>query len=410
MRGTVRLLLFVVGPWWLATGCAGGYIARTAQVRQAWQAGEPKLAVTMLDEAWTSGPSEKDKLLYLFDKGMLLHAAGEWEASIKVLAEADDLAQKLNFTSVSEEAGSVLVNESVRAYRGEDFERLMVSVLQALNYAQLGKDEDALVEIRRCNERLEKMVSDEKKPYEQLAIARYLGGVLYEDQQDWDAAAIDYLKAGELSRQLKGPAAEPLLRLAKKTAREDIYQALLKRYPQVEHAPVPSTQGQVVVIAEVGEAPEKEAGTAPGIGLAIPEYRGGSGWAPLAKLTVDGQAFEAATVTSVDAVARLHLQDRIGKLVARAVAGTAVKAGAAAAVGVLTKSSEAGVATFALLMAVTNHADLRSWLSLPAEFQVMRAPLKPGTYVLTVTVGGQRFTREAEVKAGRVSVVVVRAF
>jgi hypothetical protein len=415
MGSGVRLLAAVVGPLLLSTGCAGGYIARTAQVREAWGAGEPKMAADRLDAIWATDKNDKDKLLYLFDKGMLLHAAGSWEESIKVLAEADELAQKLNFTSVSEEAGALLANESVRAYRGEDFERLMISVLQALNYAQLGRDEDALVEIRRCNERLEKMVSDEKKPYEQLAIARYLGGVLYEDQKDWDAAAIDYLKAGQSSKQLRGAAAEPLLRLAKKTARDDAYQALLKRYPQVEHEPMATTEGQVVVIAEVGEAPHKESTQARGrnnqtLGLAVPQYRYSMRDAPLAKLTVEGQVYEASTVTSVDEVARLHLNDRIGKLLARAFASTAIKAGAAAAVGVLTKSEAVGVATFAVLMAVSNHADLRSWLSLPAEFQVARARLKPGKYTLTISVGGQRYTREAEVKAGRISVVVIRVF
>ncbi len=106
----------------------------------------------------------------------------------------------------------------------------MISVLQALNYAQLGKDEDALVEVRRVNERLQKMIVDEKKPYEQLAIARYLGGVLYEDQRDWDAAYIDYAKALKLEPRL-GSLAEPLLRLAKQTGRDDAYESLLQRLP-----------------------------------------------------------------------------------------------------------------------------------------------------------------------------------
>src|SRR5260370_19758892 len=132
------------------------------------------------------------------DRGMILNPAGKYEESVPVWGEADRLSQQLDVVSVSEEAKALLSNERQRAYRGEDFEKLMISVLQALNYAELGKDEDALVEVRRVNERLRKMIVDEKKPYEQLAIARYIGGVLWEDQQDWDAAIIDYLAAPKL--------------------------------------------------------------------------------------------------------------------------------------------------------------------------------------------------------------------
>jgi uncharacterized protein len=159
-------------------GCAGDYVARTRGVRQAYEAGDTEKA---LQQIRPERKSPKDQLLALLDEGMVLHAGGRWEESIKVLGEADKLSQQLDVVSVSEEAATLLTNERERAYRGEDFEKLMISVLQALNYAGLGKEEDALVEVRRVNERMRKMIVDEKKPYEQLAFARYLGGVLYED-------------------------------------------------------------------------------------------------------------------------------------------------------------------------------------------------------------------------------------
>src|SRR5262249_2422103 len=159
--------------------CAGDYVARTSGMRQAYQSYDYNRALSDA-EGEIKGP-DVDRLLALLDKGMILHAAGRYQESIGVLADADRLSQQLDVVSISEEAKTLLSNERERAYRGEDFEKLMISVLQALNYAELGKDEDALVEVRRVNERLRKMIVDEKKPYEQLAIARYLGGVFWED-------------------------------------------------------------------------------------------------------------------------------------------------------------------------------------------------------------------------------------
>ncbi|MGZ6139088.1 MAG: hypothetical protein ACXWLA_00375, partial [Myxococcaceae bacterium] len=45
-----------------------------------------------------------DTLLAMMDEGMVLHASGQLEQSIQVLAQADKLSERLDFTSVSEEA------------------------------------------------------------------------------------------------------------------------------------------------------------------------------------------------------------------------------------------------------------------------------------------------------------------
>jgi hypothetical protein len=409
MRFLVSIIAASIGASSLV-GCAGDYVARTRGVRQAYESGTPAAAIQQLDAvAPKEGEDSIDKLLFLLDKGMILHAAGEWEKSIAVLGAADELSKQLDFTSLSEEAGTLLSSERQRVYRGEDFEKLMISVLQALNYAQLGKDEDALVEIRRCNERLLKMISDEKKPYEQLAIARYLGGVLYEDQNELDSAFIDYAEADKLGGGL-GHLAEPLLRLAKKTEREDAYLSLLKRYPDVPHPPLGKDEGQVVVVVEAGRSPVKESSRrSEGAELfVVPVYRDRLG-TPRTVIEVDNRPREAVTVTSLDAVAKVHLDDRIGKLVAKAVASTVVKAGVAAGAAALTKSEEVGALTF-LLLTLLNEADTRSWLSLPAEFQLARMRLPAGKHEITVRAGGQSSRHSVEIRSRRISLLVVRSY
>ncbi len=393
-------------------GCASDYVARTHDFRRAYETGNYPRAVELIARE-EKDENSIDRLLVLLDKGMVLHAAGRYEESIKVLAEADKLSQQIDFTSISEEAGTLLTNERQRTYRGEDFEKLMISTLQALNYAGLGKDEDALVEVRRVNERIRKMIAEEKKPYEQLAIARYLGGVLYEDVGEEDSAFIDYNLAHQLQPQL-GSLAEPLVRLAKKTGREDAYDKLRKLYPDVSDEPLGPNEGQIVVIVEAGRAPVKEESNAEqrhhgAVQLvAVPRFRD-RGVPPRARASLGAQEAEAVTVTSISKVAKVHLNDRIGRILARSVASTAIKAGVAAGVGAATNSEALGVLTF-LLLSSTNQSDLRSWLSLPAEFQVARLRAPAGQHELTLRFAGHATTHPVTVKPKRIALVVVRRY
>ena len=405
------LLAAAIAAAFLA-GCATDYVSRTKAVRNAYESYDTDAAKKALEQEFPKDPGN-DKLLVLLDFGMIAHAGGRWEESIGYLSQADRLTGELDVVSVSEEAGALLTNERNRAYRGEDFERLMISVLQALNYAELGKDEDALVEVRRVNERLQKMVSDEKKPYEQLAIARYLGGVLYEDQNDPDNAIIDYQEAQRLQPAL-GELAEPLLRLSKQTQRDQTYEAMKKLYPGVADTPLGPDEGQVVVVVEAGRSPEKETnriennrGPEPEL-IAVPRYRD-RGDVRLASLTVGERSTPAVVVTSLGKVAKVSLEDRIGRTLAKSIAGTVVKAGLSAGVGALTRSKELGVLTF-LLLSLTTQADLRSWLSLPAEFQVARLRLPQGKQTVALDFGGKHSTHEVEIRAGRISLLVVRRY
>ncbi|MBI3181022.1 MAG: hypothetical protein HYZ28_02635 [Myxococcales bacterium] len=393
------------------SGCASDYVARTRDVREAYQAYRHEQALGLIEEELQNGP-QADRLLALMDKGMILHSAGRYEESIRALAEAEQLADSLEIVSVSEEAETLLSNERHRAYRGEDFERLMISTVQALNYARLGKDEDALVEVRRVNERIRKMIAEEKKPYEQLAIARYLGGVIWEDQGEWDSAFIDYHEALRIEPGL-GHLAEPLLRLAKKTGREEAHRELSSRFPGLSHEPIGPEEGQVVVVIEAGLSPQKEPrSTERRRGgeleqLTVPHFRERGG-AKAATVRVKERAVEAVRVTSLEEVAKVHLDDRVDRILARQLASIAVKAGVAAGAGALAKNEKVGLLTFWLLN-LASQPDLRSWLSLPAEFRLARLRLPAGVHSLAVESGGKVTAQEVEVRAGRIAVVVVRS-
>lgn len=412
VRGIARVaFLAAVGTGLLLTGCASDYVARTANVRQAYQTGNYPVALAELQRQQKEG-HDQDTLLYLMDEGMLLHAAGRYQESIPVLARADKLAEQLDVTSVSEEAKSLTTSDREKWYRGEDFEHVMINVLQGLNYACLGKTEDALVEERRVNEKLLKMINEEKKPFQQLAIARYLSGVLYEDQGKLDDALIDYTQAAKLAA-LPPDLAEPLLRIAKVSGRDQRLEELLKQFPGVPAEPLAPGEGQVVVVIEEGLAPQKipddqkQANAATPVTVPVFADRG---QASPPDVSVDGgTAGRAAVVTDLSAVAKIDLNDRIGKLLARQLLGTAVKAGLAVGAAALTKNEGLGLLTFWAL-SLTNQTDLRSWMSLPAQFDLARYRLPAGPHQVTLQQNGQTLTQTVQVQPGRISLWVVRVY
>jgi hypothetical protein len=397
----------------LLTGCAGDYIARTAGYRHAYEVYQYPPAIQGFTNEVQSGP-QIDRLLALMDQGMVLHAAGKFEESIKVLAEADKLSERLDFTSVSEEAKVLLSSERERAYRGEDFEKLMISTLQALNYAQLGKDEDALVEVRRVNERMQRMINEEKKPYEQLAVARYLTGVLWEDQAHADDAFIDYDAANKLAGDL-GSLAEPLVRLAKETGRDDAFRQLRKQYPWVQPQPLARDEGQILVVLEAGKVPVKTNGSRSGGPkaevIAVPVFRDRP-WIRDSQVVLDGDANTAVrptTVTSLEQVAKIHLDHRVDGLIARQFGALAIRTGAAVGVGQATGSEALGLITF-LALSYVNQPDLRSWMSLPAEFQLARFRVPAGVHRLSVVAGGGAREIQVDVQPRRVTLIVLRSY
>lgn len=403
----------------LGTGCAGGYLRQTSDIREAYEASEYEKAIALFAREEKQIRSD-DRLLFLLDKGMVLHSAGKFDESIQVLTEADRLSQQLDVVSVSEEASTLLSNEAERAYRGESFEKLMISVLQALNYASLDKDEDALVEVRRVNERLRKMVVDEKKPYQQLAIARYLSGVLYEDQRQYDDAFLDYKAAYTLQPAL-GDLANALVRTARLAGREDELKELKGVFPQADESKLAPDEGEVLVVVEAGLSPEKHTsnerepvrydsnGKAIGGNLiAVPVYE--DRWTnKSATVALNGIQHRTVVITDLETVSRIDLQDRVGKMMLKSMASTAVKAGIAAGAGAATKSEAVGVLTF-LILSLSNQADTRSWLSLPAEFQLARVKLPAGEQQVVVQYGGSTETYPVKVRPGRITVLPVRRY
>lgn len=252
----------------LLAGCAPS-VNRYLLIETSLRAHDPKGADTIVQLA-EKDYGEKSLVLYGLDRGMTLQLAGNYQQSNVVLERAEDEVDRLYTRRMRTEALAFLTNDTALPYEGDPYEQVLLNVLKALNYAVLGQWQDALVEARRIDHRLN-VLSDQttdKNAYRDDGFARYLTGILYESTGDVNNAFIAYRKAYEtfeatrawshmaVPSQLRAD----LLRTAEAlhfTQELAEYQAL---FPETRWEPGQSLQSlaQVVVISYNGRAPRKE--------------------------------------------------------------------------------------------------------------------------------------------------------
>jgi hypothetical protein len=117
----------------------------------------------------------KNQVLYALDRAMTLHYAGQYEESNRFLERAEQLIDDLFTKSVTAETRAMLSNDLTLPYEGEDFETVMINVVAALNYVLLNQWDDALVEARKVDHKLN-VINDryaKKNVYREDAFARY---------------------------------------------------------------------------------------------------------------------------------------------------------------------------------------------------------------------------------------------
>src|SRR5688572_11539074 len=138
----------------------------------------------------------KTRFLYDVNKGLLLSILGEYEESNSYFEKAFLFGEDYHINYVAE-AASYFSNPNVTAYRGEDHEHLMVLYFKAINFIKMNKPEEALVECRRLNIRLnqlnDKYVSQEK--FQRDAFIHTLMGIIYHSTHDYNNAFIAYRNA-----------------------------------------------------------------------------------------------------------------------------------------------------------------------------------------------------------------------
>jgi uncharacterized protein len=409
---TFFLILFSIA---LFSGCSD-YTTRTSRALLAFQNGDFERASQGYEK---EKESKKDRLLYLIDKGMVLHTAAKYSEAIKVFQEAEDFSENIDFISLSNELASIFTNERIRTYKGEAFERILINVYKAIDYIMLGDIENALVECRRINLKIEKY-NEILKTSQTDPFPRYVSGILFEANGDINDAYIDYKFTYRIDPSFYFLARD-LLSLSKRLGFIDEYEDWAKIFG-TKNSHFPSSKeasGELILIYECGKSPEKistEMGAAAQV-IPVPIYNDRPSQTSYAEIWIDEKLVSKTYLLSdIGRLSKEYLNRRVGEYVARGIARLAVKTGAAVAVGKYVDKDLGILVGLALLL--TNRADLRSSLTLPENIQLARIQLKEGKYDIELRFRGKfggysinsKLFKDVEIKKGKKSFLNFRSF
>lgn len=371
--GVKKLFVLVA----LVSGCAS-YQTKVGAARNQMQNGHADEAAKMLEPlAMKDGD---DQLVYLLDYAMALQVAGRYDDSIKAFLKSSDLAEIKDYHSISRVAGSILLNEGMVQYKGEDYEKLLIHVFLAQNYLMKNNFSDAMVEIRALNTMLDKYRLEAKRDYEQNPFAIYLSAILWESDRKWDDAYIAYKQVYKLHPDIP-LLKEDLVRTSLAARRQDEHADWKKTFPdvKVEKWWKDPLMGELVVIYQQGKGPVKLPNPA---FIRVPKLYPVHTSTSVARLEIDGVgSFDSEPIYSIQDTAIKTLDDAYAGLVAKRVAGIATKAVVADQVG--KKDPLLGQLAW-IGMNLMDQADLRQWSTLPESLQVIRVPLKSGDYHIHV--------------------------
>ncbi|MCD4744743.1 MAG: hypothetical protein K8R58_00410 [Bacteroidales bacterium] len=408
----------------IAGGCAT-YYKKTLKFQEFILNGELEKAKKYLDKN-DKDKTNKNKLLYYMYSGWVSWMMDMNKESNSAFAKADNIIedQKKNYGL---EALSLISNPSVKPYKPEDFEIVLINYFKALNYLNTGQYNEALVECRKINIKLNQLndkYKEHKNRYSDDAFAHVIMGLIYDANKEYNDAFIAYRNAVEvyeksylknfnikIPEQLKWD----LLRAAYRTGfYEELHEFEKKFNLKYEHKS--GRGGELVFIWQNGLVPVKsewsinftkidgEGGMVifanNDMGIAFPFYIGDksddekSAFAELSFLRVAfpkylerKPVFKSAEISAnnnkyplylaedINSIAFKTLHDRMLREMANSLLRLATKK--AMETAVRNENQDAGAA-IGIINALTEKADTRNWQTLPYEIYYTRIFLPEG--------------------------------
>jgi tetratricopeptide (TPR) repeat protein len=431
----------------LVSGCGLNMEKHYQKMRAQLVSGHYDDASKYIDSVKQEFYSKDNRLLYYMDKGMVLSLGKRYEESNQFLEKAKATAEELWTESISANALAWVTTDNSMPYQGEDFEKVLINFVSALNYIGLGNYEAARVEARQVTEKLELYNSkyDEKSGknvYKDDAFARWLSGKLAETegQAGYNDAWIDYKKAlavykNDYAARYHTATPHFLIEDALRVLGglgSDFSDELGQVRGQFPGVTAPDTKGlgEVVLLHLSGEAPYKkdqfwtaQAG-ADIIRIAFPEFVPKPCRIVGVRMSEDGSTAQSEMAENITAIAIQNLNDHMARIKVKAIARAVAKYLASKGVEAAGKKQggNAGAAmqlaalAFRAGSAIAEEADKRSWITLPGSVNVARVFLPPGDHTLQLdffAANGAVLERgevQAKVVAGKPTFVAYRTY
>ena len=367
--------------------------------------------------------SGKAKFIYFANNGLLHAVLGDYPASNEDFEKAFLFGEDYRINYVNE-AASYFTNPNLTVYRGEDHEHLMVLYFKAINYLKMGNSEQALVECRRLNIRLNQLSDKYASPdkYQRDAFIHTLMGIIYQSDQDYNNAFIAYRNALEIyesdyARMFKLNAPEQLkkdlLTAAFRTGFLDEFEQYKEKFGMSGFDPEGS-DAELVFFWHNGLGPIKDEWsinfmitpgpgntivfTNPNLGIsfpyqldsdkdkadlsrlevfrvAFPRYVERPLYFQSAMLSCDDNSYSLELAENISKVAFYSLHERMMQEFAKGLLRAALKK---ASEHSLRKEDERLGALLGIVNALTEKADTRNWQTLPHSIYYTRVPLQEG--------------------------------
>lgn len=408
-------------------------------------------AVRMAD----SEKNSKDAIIWRLEEATILRANGKYKESNTAfeMAEAkiDDYANQAKI-KLGNEAGAMLSNQANLPYRGRSYDGIMLNTYKSLNYMQLGDLDRARVEINRAYTRQQEAVDANKKRIadaqaeeanskDKDKVEKARQDPKFKGELDQAYGNLDQLKAysdyvNPFTVYIQGlyflsnPAGISDLEKARKSLQRVLAfeqdNKFIKEDLKLEEdltagKPFPPT---TYVIFETGLAPMREQLridipiiflNVSYVGAAFPLFRPQEDFQPALNVYTSGGVKETTQlVASMDSVVGTDFKNEMPVIITKTLVATIAKAAASYAI---TEAAEKGggdvgkwvarLGTLAYGVAV-NIADLRTWTTLPKQFQVCRIPTPADRKIdLQTAGGGQRIT--VTLNEGTVNVIYAKS-
>ena len=465
LRPAIRPLLLAASAA-LLSACAS-YEEESAAVANSLEAGQYAAAASAAKAGLDDAP-ERDRLVWKLEYAACERAAGNWQASLTAFDDAEADLRKWDDAPdllVSSETSATLVNLTYLPYRGTGYDRIMTATYRAMNELALGRVDRARVELNRTLIRQDEAAAFAKRQVEatraESADANKQGDKSVDASRSADSpetqAKLTSLYGDLKTYRIYGDYVNPfsvwlhgVFFIATADGNSDIergHKSLERLHALVPGCAAASAdfelarslrngarlQPTVWVVYETGMAPKKVeervdiplfivSDTVPYAGVALPKLVFNHGHTP--SLAIEGEGKTLArteSVASMDAVIATDFDNERGTIVTRSIVTAGLKVAAqyalnAAARKVAEERQDAagfliylgtyagtGIATYA-----TTKADLRTWRSLPKDFQIARLPV-PADRKLRLVGSSAAQSADITLPAGSAFLVVAKS-
>lgn len=418
----------------LLTGSCATYYQKHYDFNSEFEKGDLPKALEVLQQK-ESLANGKSKFLYFVNNGILLSLLGKYEASNDYFEKAFLFGEDYRINYFNEAAG-YFTNPNMSVYRGEDHEHLMLLYFKAINFLKMQKPEEALVECRRLNIRLNQL-SDKyqsETKYRRDAFIHNLMGIIYQSTGDYNNAFIAYRNAVEIyeqdyrklfSMQVPDQLKKDLLNTAAWTGFNDEFDHYREQFGMQDYTPV-KPEAELVFFWHNGLSPVKTEWsinfvidhrsenmvvfTNEQLGISFPfhvdEDKQKSDLKRLEvfrvafpKYTERPEYYQRATVTTDDNTIPLELSEDISKVAFHSLQERMVlefskgllRAALKKATELSIKKEDEGLAALiGVINALTEKADTRNWQTLPHSIYYARVPLKAGNNGIRFSIAAGR--------------------